>query len=135
MKEKVEVTITGGKLIAEPNTDPNYPGISIAFVPDCGGGNTELALLEEADKELVLRSWMDLSEEDPTSLRCSYDDVLLSQVAYGMYLACCQQECEGPLSAQGFAENLFYNADYMRGLLTENLFEKYKTIMITKEEK
>lgn len=46
-----------------------------------------------------------------------------------------QQECEVPLSAQGFAENLFYNADYMRGLLTENLFEKYKTIMITKEEK
>ena len=83
----------------------------------------------------MLRSWMDLSKEDPTSLRCSYDDVLLSQVAYGMYLARCQQECEVPLSAQGFAENLFYNADYMRGLLTENLFEKYKTIMITKEEK
>lgn len=115
MKEKVEVKVTGGKLIAEPNT--------------------ELALLEECDRELVLRSWMDLSEEDPTSLRCSYDDVLLSQVAYGMYLARCQQECEVPLSAQGFAENLFYNADYMKGLLTENLFEKYKTIMITKEEK
>lgn len=135
MKEKVEVNVTGGKLIAEPNTDPNYPGISIAFVPDCGGGNTELALLEESDKELVLRSWMDLSKENPTSLRCSYDEVLLSQVAYGIYLARCQQEREVPFGMQGFAENLFYNADYMRGLLTENLFEKYKTIMITKEEK
>ena len=135
MKEKIIVNVTGGKLIAEPNTDPNYPGISIAFVPDCGSGNTELALLEECDRELVLRSWMDLSKEDPTSLRCNYDDVLLSQVAYGMYLTRCQQEREVPLSAQGFAENMFYNEDYMRGLLTENLFEKYKTIMITKEKK
>lgn len=135
MKEKIIVNVTGGKLIAEPNTDPNYPGISIAFLPDCGGGNTELALLEECDRELVLRSWMDLSREDPTSLHCSYDDVLLSQVAYGMYLARCQQEREVPFSMQGFAENLFYNADYMKGLLTEDLFKKYENIMVTQEEK
>ena len=127
--ERLEVHVTGGMLIAEKAMDPDYPGISISFVPDCGGGNTELALMEEADKRLVLRSWMDLSREDPDSYYCSYDDVLLSQVSYGIYLERCHIEKEVPMSAQYFAENFFYDRDYMKNLLPENLFQKYESVI------
>ena len=82
--KKLEVHVTGGMLIAEKAMDPDYPGISISFVPDCGGGNTELALLEESDKTLALRSYMDVLKDEPESIYCQYDDVLLSQVSYGI---------------------------------------------------
>lgn len=130
--KKLEVHVTGGMLIAEKAMDPDYPGISISFVPDCGGGNTELALLEESDKTLALRSYMDVLKDEPESIYCQYDDVLLSQVSYGIYLERCRIEKEVPMSAQYFAENFFYDRDYMKNLLLENLFQKYESVMARK---
>lgn len=130
--ERLEVHVTGGMLVAEITADPNYPGISISFVPDCGGGNTDLVLLEECDKTLALRSYMDVPKDDPESIFCQYDDVLLSQVSYAVYLERCELEKEVPMSAQYFAEFLFYDRDYMKELLPENLFQKYESVFARK---
>ena len=76
MKEQLSIKVTGGTLIAETTADPEYPGIVISFQPNSDESRTELALLEEADQKLVLRSWMDLTREDPDSYPCKYDKII-----------------------------------------------------------
>lgn len=129
MNQKLSTKVTGGQLTAKASEDPNYPGIVISFEPDHGGGSTELALLEECDGKLVLRSWMNLSKEEPDSIRCQYDAVLLSQVAYGYYLKECSEPQKCSVSMQEFAETIFYKESQMRFLLPDNLFQEYKNIM------
>lgn len=125
--------VTGGYLVAKASENPAYPGITISFKPGFGGGDTELALLEEADNKLALHSWMDVSKEKPVSFDCRYDAVLLSQVAYGLYLAKCIRAGGKPVLMQEFAETIFYNEDYMKVLLPENLEKEYKRIMAKEE--
>lgn len=134
MKDKLSIKVTGGCLKAELSANPEYPGISISFEPDCGGGNTELALVEETDKRLVLRSWMDVSKEDPDSYYCKYDAVLLSQAAYGLYCAACMKKGEAFVSMQVFAETMFYDAEFMEDLLPESLFQAYQYAITAGEE-
>lgn len=131
---KLSIKVIGGYLTAEVSADPEHPGISISFEPDCGGGNTELALVEETDKRLVLRSWMDVSREDPDSYYCKYDAVLLSQAAYGLYCAACMEKGEAFVSMQVFAETLFYDAEFMGHLLPESLFQAYQNVITSGKE-
>lgn len=134
MNQKLSTKVTGGQLTAKASEDPNYPGIVISFEPDHGGGSTELALLEECDGKLVLRSWMNLSKEEPDSIRCQYDAVLLSQVAYGYYLKECNDLQKCSVSMQEFAETIFYKESQMRFLLPDNLFQEYKNIIMAQED-
>ena len=129
MCKTLTTKVTGGYLVAKASEDPNYPGIVISFKPGFGGGDTELVLLEEADHTFVLRSWMDTAKEEPVSSDCRYDAVLLSQVAYGLYLTKCLQAGGKPVLMQEFAETLFYQEVYMETLLPVNLMEEYKRTM------
>ena len=133
MSKTLTTRVTGGYLVAKASEDPNYPRIVISFKPGFGGGDTELVLLEETDHTLFLRSWMDTVKEDPVSSECRYDAVLLSQVAYGLYLTKCLQAGGKPVLMQEFAETLFYQKAYMETLLPVNLMEEY-TRIISQEE-
>lgn len=46
MYEKIIVKVNGGKLIAVPSTDPNYPGIWISYIKDGSDFEQDLVLVE-----------------------------------------------------------------------------------------
>lgn len=64
---EVCVAVTGGHLIAKATSDPAFPGVSVEFVSATTGTVSELALLEQCDQQLVLRSWLNMRKEEPVS--------------------------------------------------------------------
>ena len=76
MENRIEVKTDFGTLIAEPSTDPNYPGIWVIITQpdDEGEYETSLALIEAAqdsefpdsEKKLRVLVWADPDSEDYT---------------------------------------------------------------------
>lgn len=67
--EQITVPVKGGKLIATPNNDPNYPGIDIEFVPDKEKdwlSNPRVTVEYPNDDQLQAIVWEDREKEDST---------------------------------------------------------------------
>lgn len=71
MNNKIIVSVKGGKLIATPSSDPNYPGIDIEFIAD-NEDNTNLSnprvLVEQPYNSTQIRAfiWNNCHQEDFT---------------------------------------------------------------------
>lgn len=71
MNNKIIVSVKGGKLIATPSSDPNYPGIDIEFITD-DDDNTSLSnprvLVEQPCDSTQIRAliWNNHLQEDYT---------------------------------------------------------------------
>ena len=79
-KNEIVVPGFGGNIVATAITDPEYPGIQIGFEQD--GVRTCLALVEQADKKLMLRSYMNAERDEPLSTSYVYDREMLQKTAY-----------------------------------------------------
>lgn len=114
--------VSGGNLIASASKDPHYPGIVISFKPDHSDTQTDLALLEEADGRLVLRSYMNTRREEPRSIECVYNEDLILQVAYGLY---CLHAEEQP-DFNTFVSEIFLDSRLMYRILPLKLHSTYR---------
>lgn len=121
---RVSVRVHGGRLVAETVKDPHYPGIAISFQPSDDSARTDLALVEEADGLLYVRSYADMNREDPESFRCSYDPEMFAHMAYGL----CGDDLEG-VPFEDFRGRKLLDKDYMRKMLPERLYAEYSSML------
>ena len=124
---EVCVAVTGGHLIAKATSDTAFPGVSVEFVSATTGTVSELALLEQCDQQLVLRSWLNMRKEEPVSPYGSYDPKLFSEIAYGIYLA---NKPENALSLTDFVSEMFCDQEQMYNLLPQKLYAEYHGLIV-----
>ncbi len=78
MNDKIEVRVPGGRLVATPSYDDEYPGIDVEYVPDNnkrGWASNPSALFEyPLDGQLRLLVWGNTDVEDYT-LPITFGDV------------------------------------------------------------